>query len=858
MPSVHPEYEYDIFVSYRQNDNRSGWVTDFVNALREELAATIKYPVSVYFDINPFDGLLETHNVDKSLEEKLRSVILLPILSQTYCDANSFAWQHEFCAFNRLSGQSKLGRDIRLGNGNVSSRILPIKIHDIDLEDKEMIESELGGMVRGIDFIYREPGVNRPLRPGDSKKDNQNKTDFGNQVNKVANAIKELLTALRNPGGSTSRQPTAKPEQKPDIAENSLAVLPFTNLSNDTSQEYFADGIMENILGQLATLPSLRVISRTSVMRYKKTTLSAPEIAMELGVQYLLEGSAQMHNQKVRIQAQLIDAEKDRPVWSRTFLEKYDDLFAIQDSVSSTVAQELLSSLSDLKQVSTEAPTINLEAYDYFLKGRHAFNQWGLHGYKEATEFFKKALVIDPEFQQAYSYLASSYSARMSWNGDLTPSEAVPLIQQNLDEAWRRGPTDNDLLTKGFLEFFVNKDIPAAVKFFSEAADRNPNNALVLYTWCYALQLDNQLEESQKLLDKAVLIEPRSIAWFNYQSIQRYLRGDYDGSLQTLQEALVLFPDVLRLYDFIARVYLTMGKFNEAIDTLQSAFKTSRMRPPSMVAYQAAAYAGLKKEKEADASLKELIVRSEKGEKGVNIYVVQVLAAQGRISDAVDWYRKAKSTNDVDLIWWKTDPLLKGVRNWFQKNTADFESAEKVINVMLENQMPQLPYHNIGHIRDVLDAALRIAATEGVPDEEVKLLRLAALLHDAGFIYGAKEHELRSAQLARELLPGFGIDNDRVERIADMIMATKLPQSPANKLEKILCDADLDYLGREDFIEIGQKLFTELLSAKVVTSLEDWNRRQVVFLTNHRYHTAFSKTNREPTKQAWLKKIAAS
>jgi hypothetical protein len=103
MPSVLPGYEYDIFISYRQNDNRSGWVTEFVQHLQEALSATIKDPISVYFDTNPHDGLLETHNVDKSLEGKLKCLIFIPILSQTYCDPKSFAWQHEFCVFNRLA-----------------------------------------------------------------------------------------------------------------------------------------------------------------------------------------------------------------------------------------------------------------------------------------------------------------------------------------------------------------------------------------------------------------------------------------------------------------------------------------------------------------------------------------------------------------------------------------------------------------------------------------------------------------------------------------------------------------------------------------------------------------------------------
>jgi hypothetical protein len=131
MASLATGFEYDIFISYRHNDNRSGWVTEFVNALQEELASTIKEPLSIYFDKNPHDGLLETHNVDESLEGKLKCLIFIPIISQTYCDPKSFAWQHEFCAFNEQAKEDKFGRDIKLGNGNVASRILPIKIHDI-------------------------------------------------------------------------------------------------------------------------------------------------------------------------------------------------------------------------------------------------------------------------------------------------------------------------------------------------------------------------------------------------------------------------------------------------------------------------------------------------------------------------------------------------------------------------------------------------------------------------------------------------------------------------------------------------------------------------------------------------------
>src|SRR5665811_170326 len=148
MASLIPGYEYDIFISYRQKDNKhDGWVTEFVDNLKGELESTFKEEISVYFDINPHDGLLETHDVNASLKEKLRCLVFVPIISRTYCDPKSFAWEHEFCAFNKLAKEEKSGRDIKLSNGNVASRILPVKIHELDVEDKALLENELDGVL---------------------------------------------------------------------------------------------------------------------------------------------------------------------------------------------------------------------------------------------------------------------------------------------------------------------------------------------------------------------------------------------------------------------------------------------------------------------------------------------------------------------------------------------------------------------------------------------------------------------------------------------------------------------------------------------------------------------------------------
>lgn len=203
MSSIIPGYEYDIFISYRQKDNKyDGWVSEFVDKLKNELEATFKEELSLYFDINPYDGLLESHDVDASLKEKLKCLVFIPILSRTYCDPNSFAWEHEFKAFVEQALHDELGLKVRLPGRNVASRVLPVRIHDLENEDIKLCESIMGGSLRCIDFIYKEQGVNRPLRP-DEEDPHKNvyHTIYRNQLNKVALAVKEIISGIKAGSG---------------------------------------------------------------------------------------------------------------------------------------------------------------------------------------------------------------------------------------------------------------------------------------------------------------------------------------------------------------------------------------------------------------------------------------------------------------------------------------------------------------------------------------------------------------------------------------------------------------------------------------------------------------------------------
>lgn len=315
MASLIPGYEYDIFISYRQKDNKGdGWVSGFVEALKDELESTFKEEVSVYFDVNPRDALLETHDVDASIEPKVKCLVFIPIISRTYCDPRAFGWEHEFKAFVELASHDQFGLKVKLPGGNVASRVLPVRIHDLDNDDIALCESLTGGVLRGIEFIYRSPGVNRPLLPKEDKpRDNLNNTSYRDQINKVALAIKEIIIGMKSGPGVSLKEidqkkekirETVKKEEKlivrkpfkpvnhkllsgialvvilifasiilyPKIFKGArlsglrssdgritVAVMPFQNMTNDTKLGSWQKGIQDELINNLTNTEELKV-----------------------------------------------------------------------------------------------------------------------------------------------------------------------------------------------------------------------------------------------------------------------------------------------------------------------------------------------------------------------------------------------------------------------------------------------------------------------------------------------------------------------------------------------------------------------------------------------------------------------
>lgn len=186
----------------------------------------------------------------------------------------------------------------------------------------------------------------------------------------------------------------------------------------------------------------------------------------------------------------------------------------------------------------------------------------------------------------------------------------------------------------------------------------------------------------------------------------------------------------------------------------------------------------------------------------------------------------------------------------------DYSAAKSFILAQLQGRLPyDRTYHSYGHTLDVHRAAIDIARQEGVGGDDLTLLKTAALYHDVGFVRGNERHEEVSCTIAHESLPGFGYSGEQVESICAMIMATRIPQTPLDPLSAILCDADLDYLGRDDFFTVGNHLFRELKQYGILSSERAWNELQVTFLSEHRYFTATNQREREPKKQQHLERV---
>ena len=701
MASIIPGFEYDIFISYRHNDNRSGWVTGFVEALKEELAATVKETISVYFDTNPHDGLLETHNVDKSLERKLKCLIFIPVISQTYCDSTCFAWQNEFLPFNKMAKEDKLGRDIRLATGNVTSRILPVRIHNLDQEDKTFLENELGGVLRPIDFIYAEAGVNRPLRSNDDAKENLNKTQYKNQVNKLANAVKEIINGLKNSYPQKKELASVNSELaninnlvKPmrfnprvvflsiiivgflvsayfmwpslfksssEPVDRSIAVLPFENMSHDPGQEYFSDGMMQEILNHLFMIGGLKIPSGTSSLRFKGSKLSVREIARELGVTFVLEGNVSISDKNVRIIVRLINGKNEQLLWSEDYKRTLSaiDLLDIQSDVANKVAENLKVVMNpEVKKRINLRPTENTEAYLLFLQATQSMGQ---HDYVQ--QLLEKAIVLDPGFSDAYAALALFWLIQGNdLYGKLERAQVLEKTEPLLSKALQLD--NNSVMAHTYLasvRLWYNWDFDSVEKEFQIVNQLNPSSSEAYLEFVQYLIILGKFNDASVITDRFLNDKDPTGDKYVAAALVYCYSGQQEKALKTVETYLDVYQiDNFLLYNAM-RIYVSLGKNEKVIELYE---KNLAKKPVSdlsdcFLGYMSIALFKTGQKNELTAFLNELTSKSLETSVGSPFYFeAAVYTAMDKPDKALQLLEKAYTNHEVDMVWLKVDPLF--------------------------------------------------------------------------------------------------------------------------------------------------------------------------------------------------------
>jgi tetratricopeptide (TPR) repeat protein len=612
MQSLVTGYEYDIFISYRQKDNKGErWVSEFVKILQTELESTFKEEISLYFDINPHDGLLETHEVGESLSDKLKCLIFIPIISRTYCDPKSFAWEHEFKAFINQASGDRFGLKVKLPNGNVASRVLPIRIHDLDQDDINLCESALGGTLRGIEFIYKSPGVNRPLRSiEENPGNNQNNTVYRDQINKVANAIKDIIYALKaepvkadNSEIHEELKPEA-PKLKDDKQKKtyfnrpyirilagiililliitgliaypglyrkdklkklrtsdgriSVVVMPFQNMTNDSTWNIWQDGIQFNLVASLSNSPALKVmqaestndiIKRKGFDNYALITPSvARTITSNLNASVFIYGNINAAGGKIRISAQLIDTKTAEIFKSFQMEGLLSGILQMTDSLASSVKSYLI--LSSLKK---EIPNEFNEFRAYMPSSVEAFKSFIL-GYKSfingdnqsAAKWFIQAIKLDSGYVTSYIWLSLSY-ANMRQYGKA--EECARKVYNEKDKL----SFELKIWANWIYAKYVEKSKVDEAKYAKQLLELNDQVPIIHFLagspFCDMHQFNNAIPEFETALKIYESWGTKPINGSIYETLINcyHETGSYREEKELLKKALEDFPDDLPL-----------------------------------------------------------------------------------------------------------------------------------------------------------------------------------------------------------------------------------------------------------------------------------------------------------------------
>lgn len=444
---------------------------------------------------------------------------------------------------------------------------------------------------------------------------------------------------------------------KKEALEKSIAVLPFINNSPDAENEYFIHGTMEAILDNLAKIEDLRVVSLTSVLQYRGNPKPIPEIAKEMNVGYILEGSLQKDGDKIQLMLQLIDGVNDEHLWSSPYNREIEigQIFNLQSEIAELVAKEIEAVITpEEKQLIERRPTDNMEAWDLYLKAKYEFGTYTNSGTNRGFEYMKQAIALDSSFAHAYSGLASGHIGRASmYSAELSALDAFAMAKPLIDKALALNPDlDEAHLWNGFYLLYNNWDFSGAEQEYKKAIVNDNPDALAVYV--DLLNFTNRHQEALVISERLDQTNP----YYNgtRMILSLYYVGEYETATEFAESRIELFNTYFT-YDSYGFLLLNTSRYPKSIELFQKAIELNSVRTPRMLGWMGAAYAGLGEKEKSLELIEELkAMREQSAAESSAFFVAIIYSALEDKASALQWLQDAYENHEMEIPWLKSEP----------------------------------------------------------------------------------------------------------------------------------------------------------------------------------------------------------
>jgi serine/threonine-protein kinase len=443
----------------------------------------------------------------------------------------------------------------------------------------------------------------------------------------------------------------------------SLAVLPLENLSGDPAQEYFADGMTEALIGNLTQIRALKVVSRTSAMRYKGSPKSLPEIARELGVDGVITGSIRRSPARVAISVQLIHAPTDRNLWASSYERNLADVLQLQGEVARAIASELRAQLSPGEEARLAgARPVDAEAYSLYLQGRYSLNKRSPEGMDLAIRYFSRVIERDAGFAPAYSGLADAYSLLGNFGASGAPlREARPRAVAAALKAVELNDSSAEAHTSlGFVRMRFEWEWAAAEREFRRAIELNPRYATAHHWYAVLLMCLGRTEESRREILLARELDPVSPIIANVVGLHFFLARDYDSARAWVEKTVELEPRFANAFYGRGRIHLQRREYDRAVGEMETAVRISN-RAPFFLSQLARAYAHAGRTDDARGILKELLAGPAPEQWSYQL--AEIHLALGEKEQALDWLERALEQRSLWMPYLQVAPELDPLRS---------------------------------------------------------------------------------------------------------------------------------------------------------------------------------------------------